>query len=43
LRLVSGLASQLGGRLTVTQPPGGGSAFQVTLPIPEGTLDEDNP
>jgi two-component system, sensor histidine kinase PdtaS len=43
LRLVSGLASQLGGRLTVTQPPGGGAAFQVTLPIPGGTLDEDNP
>ena len=36
LRLVSGLASQLGGKLTVEQPDGIGTAFQVVFAAPGG-------
>jgi two-component sensor histidine kinase/PAS domain-containing protein len=42
LQLVFGLASQLGGRLTITPPEGRGAAFQVTFPVPEDTLAKDN-
>jgi PAS domain S-box-containing protein len=41
LRLVSGLASQLGGQLTVEQPDGVGLAFQVIFPAPEDPMFED--
>jgi PAS domain S-box-containing protein len=40
LRLVSGLASQLAGQLTVEQPDGVGLAFQVVFPIPADTVIE---
>jgi PAS domain S-box-containing protein len=40
LRLVSGLSSQLGGRLTTEQPPGGGAAFQVVFPAPPESLEQ---
>ena len=36
LKLVSNLAVQLGGKLRVEQPPGGGAAFRVTFPAPDG-------
>jgi PAS domain S-box-containing protein len=42
LQLVFGLASQLGGRMTMTPPEGRGAAFQVTFPMPEDTLAKDN-
>ncbi len=42
LRLVSGLASQLDGHLTVTQLEDGGAVFQVTFPTPEGILAEED-
>jgi len=40
LRLVNGLASQLGGQLTVEQPDGVGLAFQVIFPTPADTVIE---
>ena len=41
LRLISGLASQLGGKLTVDQPDGIGTAFQVVFPAPGDAVIED--
>ena len=41
LRLISGLASQLGGKLTVDQPDGIGTAFQVVFPAPGDAAIED--
>ena len=41
LRLISGLASQLGGKLTVEQPDGIGTAFQVVFPAPGDAVIED--
>jgi PAS domain S-box-containing protein len=43
LRLVSGLASQLGGRLTTEQPEGGGAAFQIVFPAPPESLAQGQP
>lgn len=38
LQLVSNLAGQLGGRLTVTGGPGGGTTFSVAFSVPEAVL-----
>ncbi|MFZ2448431.1 MAG: ATP-binding protein [Syntrophobacteraceae bacterium] len=41
LNLVSNLAGQLGGRLDMHSPDGGGSSFCVSFPIPGDTVFED--
>ncbi|MHC1744198.1 MAG: histidine kinase dimerization/phosphoacceptor domain -containing protein [Syntrophobacteraceae bacterium] len=43
LRLVSNLARQIGGELSVTSSEGGGSAFNVVFPVPAGTEVEERP
>ena len=41
LRLVTNLAGQLGGKLTIERPAGGGAAFAVVFPAPADAVIEE--